>query len=65
MKRRRLASSIEVQCPYCGDVGVVPVDESGGTMQEYFEDCPTCCKPRSVRFNANEAGDPYVELERT
>jgi hypothetical protein len=63
MRKRSLESEVAVMCPYCGDVGMVPVDEGGGPSQEYFEDCPTCCKPRSVRFHANE-NDVSVELLR-
>jgi Cysteine-rich CPXCG len=63
MRKRSLRSEVEVMCPYCGDVGLVPIDEGGGTDQEYIEDCPTCCKPRSVRFHADE-DDISVELSR-
>lgn len=63
MRTRSLESEVEVMCPYCGDVGVVPIDASGGDSQEYFEDCPTCCKPRSVRLRTVD-DELSVELIR-
>lgn len=33
------------QCSYCGQWNVTDVDESGGLLQEYVEDCQVCCQP--------------------
>jgi endogenous inhibitor of DNA gyrase (YacG/DUF329 family) len=63
MKRRTLETSMTVACPFCGDVGEVPIDEGGGMLQTYVEDCPTCCKPRSVRFDAH-GDEPYLSASR-
>jgi endogenous inhibitor of DNA gyrase (YacG/DUF329 family) len=63
MKRRTLETSMAVACPFCGDVGHVFIDEGGGTSQDYVEDCPTCCKPRSVRFEAG-GEEPYMTASR-
>lgn len=38
-------------CPSCGETVVVPVDPSGGRLQEYVEDCPVCCRPNHLRLD--------------
>jgi hypothetical protein len=32
-------------CQVCGEEIVVSVDPTGGSLQEYGEDCPVCCHP--------------------
>ena len=41
-------TSATVLCPYCGEVVAVTLDPSGGSAQEYVEDCEVCCQPWSV-----------------
>ena len=48
MKKRTLRESVELPCPFCGEVGAVTIDEGGGESQTYVEDCSVCCKPRVV-----------------
>jgi hypothetical protein len=45
-------SSADVVCPYCGESVEISVDPSGGSFQQYVEDCEVCCNPWqvSVRF---------------
>jgi hypothetical protein len=66
-KPRLLASTVDVACPFCGQIEVIHVDEGGGERQEYVEDCSVCCKPRVVHFDASpESGpDVHVWLERS
>lgn len=35
-------------CWSCGEEIVVPVDPSEGSLQEYLEDCPVCCRPNRI-----------------
>ena len=44
-------------CQSCGELIVVPVDLTGGSDQEYVEDCPVCCRPHRlrVRLDGDEA----------
>jgi hypothetical protein len=35
------------QCDSCGEEIVVPIDLAAGARQEYVEDCPVCCRPKS------------------
>ena len=54
------------QCAGCGEYNETVVDESGGSRQEYVEDCQVCCKPNvlTVRWSASdEEYDIGAELE--
>ncbi len=67
--RRRLHSSVELPCPFCGELGPVFLDAGGGEHQTYIEDCPVCCRPRVVHVESAAEGDeleggPRVWLER-
>ncbi len=33
------------QCPSCFEWIETTVDESGGSRQQYVEDCQVCCRP--------------------
>ena len=51
-------------CPTCGEQIVIPLDASGGTEQEYVEDCPVCCNPNVVHVEFFGDGDsPRVWAE--
>jgi hypothetical protein len=63
--RRRLSSSVELPCPFCGELGSIFLDEGGGEHQTYVEDCAVCCRPRVVHVESIDAGrGPRVWLER-
>jgi len=47
-------------CDSCGEEIVIPVDPSGGTSQEYVEDCPVCCRPNVIRIEFEEDGHVRV-----
>ena len=51
-----------VSCPYCGEENTILVDESGGEMQQYIEDCQICCKPWQVTVTTDDGGEVDVEL---
>jgi DNA replicative helicase MCM subunit Mcm2 (Cdc46/Mcm family) len=50
-------------CDSCGEEIVVPIDPSGGNVQEYVEDCPVCCHPNVLRIELDDDGDAQVESE--
>ena len=52
-----------VHCPYCGEAFVILLDGSAGE-QEYFEDCPVCCRPISVIVNPRHERGCAVEVRR-
>jgi len=39
---------MSLQCPYCGEVVELEIDDGGDAHQEYVEDCPVCCCPWQV-----------------
>ncbi len=62
--RRTLSSHADLPCPFCGEVTSVIVDEGGGEHQTYVEDCPSCCKPRTVHVMPAESGELEISVSR-
>ena len=53
-------------CPHCGEPIVIPLDVSGGSEQEYVEDCPVCCGPNDIHvefFGPEEPPRVWAEAE--
>jgi hypothetical protein len=46
-----------VQCPYCGEIVELWIDDHGGSSQSYVEDCPVCCRPWQVHVWRDEGGE--------
>ena len=44
--------------PTCGEQIVIPLDSSGGTEQQYVEDCPVCCNPNVIHLEFFGEGEP-------
>jgi len=42
---------------------VVPVDISGGSHQDYVEDCPVCCHPMTLHIDIDPDGEARIEGE--
>lgn len=55
----------EVTCPYCGEVVEITLDASGGSSQEYVEDCEVCCRPWQVHVHYRTNGSVEVKVEAT
>lgn len=54
------------QCAGCFQWVETTVDESGGSRQEYVEDCQVCCKPNVLTIRWDSADQEYsitAELE--
>jgi hypothetical protein len=51
--------SVDIQCPYCGELINVVVDDSAGA-QRYIEDCQVCCRPIVIDVAFDVDGDPVV-----
>jgi cysteine-rich CPXCG protein len=72
-KKRRHPRSSEADrdgasyiCPHCGETIVIPLDASGGSEQEYVEDCPVCCSPNVIHvefFGEGESPQVWAEAE--
>jgi len=62
---RFLCESVDVACPFCGQVESVTIDEGGGEHQTFVEDCSVCCKPRVVHLDSSaDVRSPRVWVER-
>ena len=53
----------EVWCPYCGEPSEIAVDPGGGSLQNYVEDCPVCCRPWQVTVHFSFDGSVTVACE--
>jgi transcription elongation factor Elf1 len=66
-KRRRRKPVAELEATYicdsCGEEIVVPVDISGGSHQDYVEDCPVCCHPMTLHVDIDPDGEARIEGE--
>ena len=54
------------QCDGCFEWVETTVDESGGSRQQYVEDCQVCCKPNVLTVHWDAGAGEYViaaELE--
>jgi hypothetical protein len=51
--------TIDVQCPYCGEVISLVVDDSVG-KQRYIEDCEVCCRPIVIDADFDANGELVV-----
>jgi len=47
---------IDVECPYCGQNGILEVDPSAGESQEVTSDCEVCCRPIRFEISVDMAG---------
>jgi hypothetical protein len=60
-----LNETAEVMCPFCGTVGAINVDLSGGSNQTFVEDCEVCCRPRVVHVEAADEDEVRVWVGRS
>ena len=50
----------EFNCPYCGEVISLRVDQTGGSRQFFVTDCEVCCRPIEIELDIESDG--YVNL---
>ncbi len=43
-------------CESCGEQIAILIDLSGGSHQEYVEDCPVCCRPNVILVEIDRGG---------
>ncbi|MCM3879900.1 MAG: CPXCG motif-containing cysteine-rich protein [Vicinamibacterales bacterium] len=55
---------ISVECPYCGESLELWVDQSGGQVQKYVEDCAVCCQPMEVMVEIEGDDEASVSVRR-
>jgi len=49
-------------CPHCGEPIQIMVDPTGGSVQEYIEDCPVCCRPNALTIRFDRLGEATVDV---
>ena len=55
---------LSLNCPYCGEVVDLDVDESGGSRQSFVQDCPVCCRPWQVEVLLDPGGGWNASLRK-
>ncbi len=51
-------------CAFCGESNDTSVDPSGGSSQNYVEDCQVCCRANVLRISVDaESQVAYVSNE--
>lgn len=55
-----MADAAGFQCAGCGEWNETFVDESGGSRQQYVEDCQVCCKPNVLTICWDSAAGEFV-----
>jgi hypothetical protein len=54
---------LDLSCPYCGEPVSLWIDESGGRVQTYIEDCAVCCQP--IQIDVRHAADGEFDVSAT
>jgi hypothetical protein len=57
-----MSDRIEIQCPFCGEVLELHVEED--LRGKLVQDCEVCCNPIQLDVRRDEWGDPVVSVER-
>jgi hypothetical protein len=60
--RDAMSDRIEIQCPFCGEVLELHVEED--LRGRLVQDCEVCCNPIQLDVRRDEWGDPVVSVER-
>jgi hypothetical protein len=47
-------------CDSCGEEVELQLDHSGGSRQEFIEDCPVCCRSNVVHVEIGQNGGVKV-----
>jgi cysteine-rich CPXCG protein len=50
-----LGEFVDVDCPYCGERYVTPIDLTAGAST-FIEDCQICCRPIELEVRVTDAG---------
>lgn len=53
---------VEISCPYCGEINIIEVDQSGGRSQTFVQDCEVCCRPIELIVNIDRDGIVNIQV---
>ncbi|GAB6194956.1 CPXCG motif-containing cysteine-rich protein [Lysobacter xanthus] len=56
-----MLSTVDVDCPYCGEPTSLVADASAGA-QTYIEDCAVCCRPITVMLEVDDEGEAVLHV---
>lgn len=59
-----LEDDYDVQCPYCGTIFSVRIDNTAGSRQAFVLDCENCCRPIDIEVEAELDGAVYLTAKR-
>lgn len=57
-----MLSTLDIDCPYCGESINLVLDSSGGS-QRYIEDCQVCCRPITVFLDVLDDGEIDLRVQ--
>lgn len=60
-----LESDQDINCPYCGEVIGLRVDQTGGSRQSFVTDCEVCCRPIEIEIDIESDGYVNVTAKRS
>ena len=58
-----LEQTVELSCPYCGEVFTTFIDTSQGSFST-IEDCEICCRPIQINVECGAGEIAFVDVER-
>ncbi len=61
---RLMKDTVEIVCPYCGELNQIYIDYSGGEVQSYYEDCQICCQSWEIKVDLS-GDEPVVTVVRS
>ncbi len=56
-------NSIEIFCPYCGEVNTIDAEISGNVSEQLISDCEICCRPIEIILKADADGNIFAEVK--
>lgn len=54
---------ISIHCPYCGEMVELELDMTAGMRQQYFEDCPVCCRSIEIIAKLDLKGRVHLRIK--
>jgi hypothetical protein len=58
-----LEQTVELCCPYCGEVFTTFIDTSQGSFST-IEDCQVCCRPMQINVECAAGEIAFVDVQR-
>ena len=59
-----LEQTVELSCPYCGEVFTTFIDTSQGSFST-IEDCQVCCRPMQIDVECAAGEIAFIGVQQT